>query len=238
MNEALVFCPLLLVAVSSALGHCPIWFRETDNGSCECGDELGGQIKCDNSSQRVSIALNYCMTYDNSSQELLTGYCNYQYHTKVYRYQKDGRVYITLPSNVTELTEMCAVLNQQDLLCGQCKNGYGVAINSLHKECTKCNSLYATGMSLLLIILPITVYYILVVTCRFNCVSGKFLGYTLFCQSFIVSATLNNGFYYSIIESMDEFGKHALQYSLALSGVWWYSRLSSSMLILYVFTKA
>ena len=221
MSQARVFCLFLLVAVSPALGHCPIWFRETDNGSCECGDELGGQIKCDKSSHKVSIILNYCMTYDNTSQELLTGYCNYQYHAR----KKESRVYLTLPSSITELTEMCKVHNQQGLLCGQCRNGYGVAINSLHKKtCTTCSSLHATGTSLLLIILPITIYYILIVSCRLNCVSGKFLGYTLFCQSFVVSLMLNNGFYYSIVDSMGMLGQFALLFSISLSGIWWYLR--------------
>ena len=220
MNRAAVFFLFLLVVISSALGHCPIWFRETNNESCECGNELGGQIKCDNS-QRVSIALNYCMTYDNTSQELLTGYCNYQYHTRKF-HKKDGRIYIFLPSNITKLTEMCKIYNQQGLLCGQCRNGYGIAINSLHKKCTKCSSLYATGISLLLIILPISIYYVIVVTCRLNCASGKFLGYTLFCQSFMLSVMLNNGFYYSILDSMGEPGKYTLWFSLSLSGVWWY----------------
>ena len=212
MSQARVFCLFLLVAVSPALGQCPIWFRETDNGSCECGGELGGQIKCNKSSQRVSIAVNYCMTYDNISQELLTGYCNYPYRTRKC-HKKDSLVYISLPSNITKLAEMCKVHNQQGLLCAQCKNGHGIAINCLHKQCTECNSLYATRMSLLHIILPITIYYILVVTCRLNCVSGKCLGYMVYCQSFLASVMLNNGFYYSIMHTMGKPGQYALHLS-------------------------
>ena len=224
MSQARVFCLFLLMAVSPALGQCPIWFKETDNGSCECGDELGGQIKCDKSSQRVSIALNYCMTYNNTSQELLTGYCNYQYNKKNNYTTKSSRIYIMLPSDSKELTEICEVFHQQGLLCGQCRNEYGVAINTLQKECIKCSTLYATGMSVLLIILPITLYYVLVVTCRLNCVSGKLLGYIIFCQSFLVAVMLNNGFFFSIIESMSKPGRFALGHALALSGVWGYSR--------------
>ena len=54
-------------------GQCPTWFKETETGSCECGPELGGVIKCDNYSKEVSIAVGYCMTYDDSSEEAVIG---------------------------------------------------------------------------------------------------------------------------------------------------------------------
>ena len=60
-------------------GQCPTWFKETETGSCECGPELGGVIKCDEDTKKVSIRMGYCMTYDSSSGELLVGYTNFGY---------------------------------------------------------------------------------------------------------------------------------------------------------------
>ena len=94
MNECLFFSLLLVVGVSSVAGQCPTWFRETENGSCECGPDLEDAIKCNNCSKEVSLVLSYCMTYDNSSGELLVGYANYGF-----RGGRD-RTYNSLPKNV------------------------------------------------------------------------------------------------------------------------------------------
>ena len=50
------------------------------------------------------------------------------------------------------------------------------------------------------------------------------MGYILFCQTLLISVMLNNGFYYSILDSMDGPGKHTLWLSVSLSGIWWYLR--------------
>jgi len=54
-----------------------------------------------------------------------------------------------------------------------------VAINSLHVKCVKCSTLYAVGMYLLLVILPITIFFILVVMFRPSFVSDYFTNYNI-----------------------------------------------------------
>ena len=67
-----------VVSGDSSQGECPVWFKRNENGSCECGSELGGEIRCDPYKQVVSIMAGYCMSVDNSSQELLVGFNNDQ----------------------------------------------------------------------------------------------------------------------------------------------------------------
>ena len=222
MSRALPLCLFLLVAVSSAVSHCPTWFKKSANGSCECGDELGGQIRCDKENQRVSIAMNFCMTYDNISQELQMGYCGYLYTPNLTSYQESIRAFTTLPRRPKELNKACEDHHLQGLLCGQCENGHGVAINSLISQCTKCSSLFAAGVSVLLIMFPITIFFVLVITFRLNFASGKALGYVLFCQGYVVVAKIYSGFYYSMYDSMGTCGRFALHFSLSFSEVWWY----------------
>ena len=221
MSQVLLLCLFLQVVISSAVSHCPTWFKESANGSCECGDELGGQVKCDRENQRVSIAVNFCMTYDNISQELQMGYCDYLYTPNLTN-KENNQAYITLPMSPEELNKACEVHHLQGLLCGQCEDEHGVAINSLISQCTKCNSLFAASVSILLIVLPITIFFILVITFRLNLASGKAMGYVLFCQGYVVAVKIYSGFYYSIYYSMGTYGKFALKFSLSLSEVWWY----------------
>ena len=51
-----------VVSGDSSQGECPVWFRRNENGSCECGSELGGDIRCDPYKQVMSIMVGYCIT--------------------------------------------------------------------------------------------------------------------------------------------------------------------------------
>jgi len=55
-----------VVSGDSSQGECPVWFKRNENGTCECGSELGGGIHCDPYKQVVSIMVGYCMSFDNA----------------------------------------------------------------------------------------------------------------------------------------------------------------------------
>ena len=157
------------------------------------------------------------MTQDQSSGELLIGYTNYEYMGG------QERAYFTLPSNVSYLNDtMCTKYNRKGFLCGKCMDSLGIAINSLHAKCVECSTLFAAGMYLLLVILPITIFFILVVMFRLNFTSGPFLGYIIFCQIMIFCVRKKQKLYHSVLEEMDAFGYNVANISLTLSGVWWY----------------
>ena len=60
------------VSGDSSLREGPVWVKRNENGSCECGSELGGEIKWGSNKQVVSIMVGYCMY--NLSQQLLVGF--------------------------------------------------------------------------------------------------------------------------------------------------------------------
>ena len=51
-------------------GGCPAWFLRNSNGDCECGSHLRGVIKCDGMNEVALILAGYCMSVDNSTNEL------------------------------------------------------------------------------------------------------------------------------------------------------------------------
>ena len=219
MNEWLVFSLLLVMGVSSGAGQCPTWFKETENGSCECGHDLGAVIRCDKNTKKVSIRAGYCMTYDSSSEELLVGFANY------YGYMGGrDRAYSVVPTIITTLNDtMCTKYGKRGFLCGECIDPLGVPINSLFNECVKCKELYAVGMYLLLVIIPITIFFILVVMFRFNFTSGPFLGYIIFCQLLVLFIRKRLSVYQFGLEEMDVHGQTVANILLSLSGIWLYS---------------
>ena len=162
LQHILIFSILLVVEVSSVAGQHSTWFRETETGSCECGPELAGVIKCDNYSKEVSITVGHCMPYDDSSEEAVIGFTNNDY------LGGKGRAYVALPRNVTHLNSFMCKNRRVGFLCGKCTDGYGPAINSLQVECVECKEVYAVAIYLLLVILPITIFCVLVVALSLN----------------------------------------------------------------------
>lgn len=148
------------------------------------------------------------MTYGNLSGELLVGYINYM---------ALWGVYSPLPNNVNDI--MCTNNSRKGSLCGECMDRAGVAINTLFNECAECSELYAAGMYFLLVIIPITVFFVLVFTFRLNFTSSPSLGYIVLCQIFIVFIRINHGVYQSVRNELDVLGQNVLSALLYLYGI-------------------
>ena len=74
-----VFVALIVVAVEATKSEmlvdsttvsvpCPLGFVAQGNG-CVCADWPDGMVVCDKDSQRASMMVGYCMTYDNETSE-------------------------------------------------------------------------------------------------------------------------------------------------------------------------
>ena len=212
-----------VVSGDSSQGECPVWFKRNENGSCECGSQLGGEIKCDPCKQVVSIIAGYCMSFDNSSQELVVGFNNDRCFERSKKSHLGGfsHIYNILPTSTAELEEFCSGRNQVGLLCGDCRENYGPSFNSLHLRCIECNMFNAILMILLIVFL-ITVFYVIVVIFRLNFTSGAMLGYTIFCQVTTAGLRSNVGLFYTLNDSLGSFGGAVLHISWAMSALWWY----------------
>ena len=102
---------LLLLAISSlAARECPTWFKEAEDGTCKCGSDLGRVIKCNNSTKRVSIIANNCMTYDNRTNSVVVGTCLTIYLNSTLSAKT---AYFTLPQDVSNLSLLCNIAKQQ-----------------------------------------------------------------------------------------------------------------------------
>ena len=217
-----------LVSIASSTGaseetsqeECPVWFKRNENGSCECGSELGGEIRCDPYKQVVSVMAGYCMSVYNSSQELLVGFNNDQcFGHRVH--SEFSALYNDLPTESVKLRELCLGRKRKGLLCGECLDKYGPSFNSLMPRCVECNTFHAILLCLLIVFL-ITVFYVIVLIFRLNFTSGSMLGYTIFCHLFVAALRTNIGLYYSLVTSMSSVGSTVLRVSMGMAAMWWY----------------
>ena len=191
---------------------CPPWFNTSSPGSSS------SFVRCDSDS--LFLRLGNCMTYNSTKDVTEVGSCQYVQHLNIT--SLDQFLYIQLPNNVSLLNEsMCGPLNREGTLCGKCKDGYGIALNSYTLECSKCWG-HGHGWALYysLELFPITVLYFLVVIFHIRATSSP-LSALVFMSQIVVYTVRGNIHLYSYIANIiTGFPYVALQVLLVLCGIW------------------
>ena len=217
-------------------GGCPAWFwKNSNNDVCNCGSLLGGLIKYDELNQVALIRAGFCMSVDNSTNELVVSFTNYKYlGNKINTsYSEEHRAYSVLPRNISKTeNSFCSYQNQEGFLCGKCVKDHGLAFNSLHSECVECKDNFTPAIVLFTLLTLMTVFFVLVVVFQLNFASGPLLGYIMFSQSCVALVRMNVGFYDSLLGSLSPFGRVVLKISLKVSELWWYFST-----VMYVFPE-
>ena len=161
---------------------CPTWFFPDPslNCRCRCGDDVHGLVRCNDSTQQAFIRSCHCMTYNESTGPVV-GACFYN----LLRPTLTHTLYDVVPSNITELNKyMCGHLNREGQLCGKCKEGYNIPVYSYEMKCVQCSTSPFNWVKYILVaFLPLTVFFVLVVSCRLSATSPKLLAFVFFSQA-------------------------------------------------------
>ena len=170
------------------------------------------------------------------SGELFTGFCRYGYqqnsslalnriYTLLPEYNNNTQK-AAIPENPNDLNEsQCPQYNRKGLLCGDCMEGYGPSLYSFEftlncSDCTKMSPLAATAVYLTLELVPVTVFFFLIMTFRVNIMSGPMLGYIFFCQVHIRTVHIFLSIQYSVISHLGKSGRVLYDLVTFLSGIW------------------
>ena len=169
--------------------QCPTWFFPdlSSNGTCRCGNDVHGIVKCNDSTKEAFISSCHCMTYNESTGPVV-GACFYN----LLRPTLTHTLYDLVPSNTTKLNNhMCGELNREGQLCGKCKDDYSIPIYSYDLKCVQCStSPFNWVKYILAAFLPLTVFFVLVVVCcRLSATSPKLLPFVFVSQ--FISAGAN-----------------------------------------------
>ena len=159
--------------------RCPTWFLpdSSANGTCRCGKDIDDAVRCNDSTKEVAILGCYCMTYSESTGPVV-GTCFYNcLHSTL-----QSALYHPLPSNATKLS-MCEYFNRAGQLCGDCKENYSIPVYSYDLKCVQCSTSHFGWMKYIFAaFLPLTVFFILVLSCRLSATSPRLSAFVLFSQ--------------------------------------------------------
>ena len=155
---------------------CPPWqYRNYTTRMCLCDKEsISAIVTCINYPYSLMLHECYCMTY---KQQLLVGSCMFTCH------RVGGGYFINITVNSSSIINdvMCGPHKRQGQMCGSCScmDGYAPPVYSYSLSCVNCttsNWAKYTAVSLL----PVTAFFIFVVTFRLSATSPKLHGLILF----------------------------------------------------------
>lgn len=181
---------------------------------CTCGKgyQRSNVVLCDKSTATARITNGWCMTYDKDLGMAIIG--SWQFYSLIQHQLHDG--YYTLPSRMDQLDEFfCGPLKRTGRLCGQCQEGYGVPIYSYDSQCVPCDEKdWPKNMMLYLLaeLVPLTVFFIIVIIFNISITSGSAKAFVFFSQMATIPTVI-----YTLQEQINMFVSNNWSQSVILS---------------------
>ena len=172
---------------------CDHLWRYSSNGTCHCGDDIRGMVRCSTKLDRVSVLECSCMTYDDKDGVVIA-ICPYglgywlDSKTLPWNYDPD---YHVLPNNITKLNNaMYGRLKRDGLLCSKCQDGFSPLVYSYDLNCINCSNSNHNWLKFIAVaFIPLTIFYFIVILFRINATNPYLYGFITFNQ--VVTAPIN-----------------------------------------------
>ena len=230
-NELAIGHKYNLMSAQVVNASCPPWFKSS-NGTCKCGEDIDGIVKCNETLQESAILDCYCMTY-NESTGTVVGAC---FYNCVLNWE--DFVYHPMPKTAEQLNDaICSHFNRSGQLCGECKIGYSPPVYAYSLHCIRCSGGQYNWIKYIVIaFLPLTVFLVLVFCCRISATSPQLYAFVMFSQ-FISSPANVRVILAAINASNYPYASIAIQILATLHGFWnldFFRTLSSHVICLNV----
>lgn len=135
----------------------------------------------------VTLKIGACSTCDSSRCTTATGMCRFPWVPSD-KFHLDNHFQLYDVSSCENLTDtFCGPFNRIGKLCTKCKPGYGPSPYAHSLKCLKCRDNYKGWLWLLYVLLelvPLTIFYLLLITFNVHATSPPFTSFILFCQLF------------------------------------------------------
>ena len=189
---------LVLSAFSTAaeehrnISGCSLWYYRPsrNNTECICGRDWNRLIFCRNG--QLFLRDNFLLGTMNTSDPDVPSAPIIGESWFVFLdsgvVSEEFRSYYQLPntSNETELNDrLCHPNNRKGLLCQDCLPDHGP--NAYHPTCSKCDLSVPLALMLYLLskIVPVALWFGLIMTFRIDLSQGPLIGYMIFCQLYV-----------------------------------------------------
>ena len=211
MRVILVFS-LFVVSSYAARGiaqaeECPLWtVAKNDTEGCVCARSDQQIVRCNTSPYSVSVRIFHCMTAD-SDMNPVVGDCLYNNNNRLGGPHPDfyTNMYnkISTNSSTNINSEMCGPYKRKGLICGECIKDYGLPVYSYNISCVKCVDYKYNWLKYIAVAyLPLTVFYLTIITLKISANSGLLVGcvtlsqmiatYNLFQASILINLSNRN----------------------------------------------
>ncbi len=167
--------------LANQTGKCPLWYYCNSKKMCQCDDFHRHAVRCE-SNGRISLLDSYCATYDKRRSRSEFGECIFFFG----RQNSIDPVYLQWPSNVSTVNDILCrnKYNRGGTLCGSCHQGYYPLAYSYNLTCVKCDNI---GHNLIkyvaMAILPLTVFYFVVLFFQVSILQSHIEGFVIFSQA-------------------------------------------------------
>ncbi len=165
-------------------GFAPQTSENSSLAKCVCDESYGGRVKCNEASFTAKLQRGHWMGVDSSlegdlSKQLLVGMSPYTASAM------DSQ-YVELPNKTADLDgQLCEPVGREGIMCGRCRQGYGLAVNTKQIQCVRCSDSQAHYMWVFYILsqlLPITIMFLIFVLLHVSTTTGPANAFILFAQ--------------------------------------------------------
>ena len=195
---------------------CPVWAYCNRSRDCMCGETPGDFIECDlGENKKLSLADCTCATYNEVDSITEAGKCVYTCGNDLKYHGSE----VFLRTHLAHLNEyMCGSFNRTGTLCGKCKDGYYPLAYSFDMTCIQCPNGKANWWKFVLVsLLPLTVFYFVVLFFNINVSSSHLHGFVLYSQAVTVPAIARSLF---IVSRESKQIHRATAYIGSIYGIW------------------
>ena len=183
---------LLVVSSYAARGiaqaeECPLWtVAKNDTEGCECAQSDQQIVRCNTSPYTVSVRILHCIMTD-SDMNPVVGPCLYNRNNSIgkphFDFYTDVYNKISTNSSTDINSEVCNPYKCKGLMCGQCTKDYAFPVYSYSIACAKCEDYRYNWLKYIAVAyLPLTVFYLIIVTFKISANSGLLVGYVTISQ--------------------------------------------------------
>ena len=168
-----------LASVSSLdVQQCPLW-TSPQNGSCKCGTDLRGIVKCEDGRGAYALSYCFCMTTEDNLNLPVVGSCLYE--CRISRTQN----HIISTNETDELNNLtCGPFNRNGTTCGRCIEDHSLAVYSYNLSCVECTDYKYNWLKYIVVAYgPLTVFYFISIILRVSVTSGSIVSYVTICQT-------------------------------------------------------
>ena len=181
---------------SGLKSRCPPWYYQAE-GSCIEGNHVYGIVNFQSKTGQVWLQQFYCMTTDHNSTDVLGGCMTSAFGMRIVRSS------FPIPCNISQLNEyMCAGLNREGQLCGQCVKGFAPPVYSYSLSCVNCTDHHLNWLRYIGVAFgPLTLFCLFICFFHISATSPYLHGFVFFSQILtsptVLRIVVNDGGYLS-----------------------------------------